>query len=57
MMSAQLMGTTGVLLLPLSGPLMDMPSSIGVALVLALLAAVSVAALTSRERSLESHHD
>jgi multicomponent Na+:H+ antiporter subunit F len=55
MMSAQLVGTTGVALLLLFGFLLDMPSSIDVALVLALLAAVSVAALTRRERQLESH--
>ena len=54
MLSAQLVGTTGVALLLLFGSLLDMPSSIDVALVLALLAAVSVAALTRRERHLES---
>lgn len=57
MMSTQLVGTTGVGLLLLFGPLLDMPSSVDVALVLALLAAVSVAALTRREGPLESHHD
>ncbi len=50
MMSAQLVGTTGVGLLLLFGLLLDMPSSVDVALVLSLLAAVSVAALTRRER-------
>ena len=54
MMSAQLVGTTGVGLLLILGTLMDIPSSVDVALVLALLAAVSVAALTRRERSSES---
>ena len=54
MMAAQLVGTTGVGLLLLFGPLLDMPSSVDVALVLSLLAAVSVAALTRRERHPES---
>ncbi len=54
MMSAQLVGTTGIGLLLLFGPLLDMPSSVDVALVLSLLAAVSVAALTRRERHPES---
>ena len=53
MMSAQLVGTTGVGLLLILGTLMDMPSSFDVALVLALLAAVSVAALTRKERDSE----
>ncbi len=57
MMSAQLMGTTGVALLLLFGVLLEMPSSIDVAMVLALLATVSVAALTRREKSSESQHD
>ena len=55
MMSAQLVGTNGVGLLLILGTLLDIPSSIDVALVLALLAAVSVAALTRRERNLESN--
>ncbi len=55
MMAAQLVGTTGVGLLLLLGSMLDMPSSVDVALVLALLAAVSVAALTRRERSSKSH--
>ena len=54
MMSAQLVGTTGIGLLLIFGTLLDMPSSVDVALVLALLAAVSVAALTQREKNLES---
>jgi len=49
MLSTQLVGTTGVALLLLLGPLLDIPSSFDVALVLALLAAVSVAAVTRRE--------
>lgn len=57
MMAAQLVGTTGVGLLLLFNPLLDMPSSTDVALVLALLAGVSVAALTRRERGWESDHD
>jgi multicomponent Na+:H+ antiporter subunit F len=56
-MSAQLVGTTGVGLLLLLGFLLDMPSSLDVALVLALLAAVAVAALTRRERLSEPRHD
>ena len=54
MMSAQLVGTSGVGLLLIFGTLLDMPSSVDVALVLALLAAVSVAALTRKERNSES---
>ena len=57
MMSTQLMGTTGVAILLLFGVLLEMPSSIDVALVLALLAAVSVAAFTRRERQSESQRD
>jgi len=48
-MSVQLMGTTGVGILLVLGLLMDMPASIDIALVLAMLAAVSVVALTRRE--------
>jgi multicomponent Na+:H+ antiporter subunit F len=55
MMSAQLVGTTGVGLLLLLGPLLDMPSSVDVALVLSLLAAVSVASLTRREQPPEPY--
>lgn len=55
MMSVQLVGTTGVGLLLILGNLLNMPSSVDVALVLALLAAVSVAALTRRENNLESN--
>ncbi len=47
-MSVQLMGTTGVGLLLVLGLLLDMPASIDIALVLAMLAAISVAALTRR---------
>jgi len=57
MLAAQLVGTTGVGLLLLFDPLLGMPSSTDVALVLALLAAVSVAALTRRETGLEMDHD
>jgi multicomponent Na+:H+ antiporter subunit F len=56
-LSAQLVSTTGVGLLLLFSFLLDMPSSIDVALVLALLAAVAVAALTRRQRHSEAHHD
>ena len=48
-MSMQLMGTTGVGILLVLGQLMDMPASIDIALVLAMLAAVSVVALTRRK--------
>jgi multicomponent Na+:H+ antiporter subunit F len=48
-MSVQLMGTTGVGILLVLGLLIDMPASIDIALVLAMLAAVSVVALTRRE--------
>ena len=54
MMSAQLVGTTGIGLLLIFGTLLDMPASVDVALVLALLAAVSVAALTRKEKNLEA---
>jgi len=57
MMAIQLVGTTGVGMLLLFGPLLEMASSIDVALVLALLAAVSVAALTRRERLMELDDD
>lgn len=55
-MSAQLVGSTGVAILLLLAPLLGMPSSIDVALVLALLATVSVAALTRRESRPEPDH-
>ncbi len=57
MMSAQLVGTTGVGLLLLFDYLLSMPSSTDVALVLALLAAVSVAALTRRQQGRKLDHD
>lgn len=57
MMSAQLVGTNGVGLLLLLAHLLDMPSSVDVALVLALLAAVSVAALTRLGGPSESGRD
>jgi multicomponent Na+:H+ antiporter subunit F len=49
MMAAQLIGTAGVGVLALLSPVLAQPALIDVALVLALLAAVSVAALTGRE--------
>jgi len=57
MMSVQLLGTSGVGMLLLSAPLLDISSNVDVALVLALLAAVSVAALTVRERVAGQDHD
>jgi multicomponent Na+:H+ antiporter subunit F len=48
-MSVQLMGTTGVGILLILGLLLNMPASIDIALVLAMLAAISVVALTRRE--------
>jgi multicomponent Na+:H+ antiporter subunit F len=54
MLSIQLVGTSGVGLVLLMGYLLDLPSSLDVALVMALLAAVSVVAFTRRERRLES---
>ena len=56
MMSVQLVGTTGVGLVLLTGPLLGISSNIDLALVLALLGGVSVAALTRRERSLGREH-
>ena len=47
MMAAQLMGTTGVGLLLLLQPVLGVPALVDVALVLALLAAAAVAALTA----------
>ena len=49
MMSVQLAGTTGLGIVLLTGPLLGMKASVDLALVLALLAAVSVAALTRLE--------
>ena len=51
MISVQLVGTTGVGLLLLTGPLLGIASSVDLALVLALLGAVSVAALTRRQET------
>lgn len=48
MMAVQLMGTTGVGLLLVLGPLLEASAAEDVALVLALLAAVAIAALTRR---------
>ena len=49
MLSVQLLGTGGVAVLLLLASLLKAPALIDVALVLALLAAVAVAALTRRE--------
>ncbi len=57
MMAVQLVGTGGVALLLLFGPLLGVSWNVDVALVLALLAAVSVAALTRSEASSEPGHD
>lgn len=57
MLSIQLVGTSGVGLVLLMGYLLNLPSSLDVALVLALLAAISVVALTRRERRPEASHD
>ena len=57
MLSIQLVGTSGVGMVLLLGRILDLPSSLDVALVLALLAAVSVVALTRQERQRESDHD
>jgi len=55
-MSVQLMGTTGVGILLILGLLLDMPASIDIALVLAMLAAISVAALT-RKKAMGAKND
>ena len=57
LMAAQLIGTTGVGLLLLLAPVLGLPALVDVALVLALLAVVSVAALTGQERHGEEGHD
>ena len=57
MMAVQLAGTTGVGLILLTGPVLGMGASVDLALVLALLAAVSVAALTRRETEAERHRE
>ena len=57
MLSVQLVGTSGVGLLLLFGFLLEMPASIDVALVLALLAGVSVAKLTRRQSKAEAGDD
>jgi multicomponent Na+:H+ antiporter subunit F len=49
MLSVQLLGTGGVALLMLLAELLRLPALLDVALILALLAAVSAAALTRRE--------
>ncbi len=57
LMAVQLLGTTGVGLLLLLAPVLDMPALTDVALVLALLAVVAVAALTGRALPAETNHD
>jgi len=57
MMAAQLMGSSGVGLLILLAPALRLPGLVDVALVLALLAAVAVAALTGRYAPEEARHD
>ena len=57
LMAAQLIGTTGVGLLLLLAPVLRLPALVDVALVLALLAVVSVAALTGQEHHSEEGHD
>ena len=57
MLSAQLVGTSGVGLLLLLGRLLELPSSLDLALVLALLAAVSVVALSRRHSTGGTAHD
>jgi multicomponent Na+:H+ antiporter subunit F len=51
MLAAQLIGTTGVGLLLLLWPVLGIPALVDVALVLALLAAVAVGALTASSGS------
>jgi len=48
MMAAQLLGTSGIGVLLLLAPALGVPSLVDVALIFALLAAVSVAAFTRR---------
>jgi len=48
MMAAQLLGTSGIAILLLLSAALDVPALIDVGLIFALLAAVSVAALTRR---------
>lgn len=56
MLAAQLVGSTGIGLLLLLATLQDLPAAVDTALVLALLAAVAVAALT-RTAPLETRRD
>ncbi|MGD8784344.1 MAG: monovalent cation/H+ antiporter complex subunit F [Thioalkalispiraceae bacterium] len=49
MLSVQLVGTTAVALLVLFSQLMNLPAAVDVALILALLAAVAVIALTRQQ--------
>jgi len=57
MMAVQLMGTMGVALLLVLATQMNLPSGIDLALVLALLATVSVVGLTRRTTSMVQHDD
>ena len=57
MMAIQLTGTTAVAMLLLSSVLLNMPSSIDVALVLAVLAAVAALALSRQQQTGTSQDD
>lgn len=57
MLAVQLLGTNGVGLLLLLAPLLEVPALVDVGLVLALLAAVSLAAFTRRVRGPEPEGD
>ena len=57
MMSVQLVGTTSIAMLVLLSQVMDIPAAIDVALILALLAAVAVIALTKKPLKQENRHD
>jgi multicomponent Na+:H+ antiporter subunit F len=53
MMAAQLLGTSGMAVLLLLAQALDVPALLDVALIFALLAAVSVAAFTRRRAGVE----
>ncbi len=55
MMAAQLMGTTGIAILLVLAPVVQIPALVDAALVFALLAAVTVAAFTRRRSPAEGH--
>jgi len=57
MMAIQLIGTTAVAMLILGSALLNMPSSIDVALVLAVLAAVAALALSRQQQTRTSQDD